>query len=50
LNTWEKDGETKHSVKRSLNKAKVKASGNAPVQSAAEPWNGGADVNDPIPF
>lgn len=30
LNSWEKDGETKYSVKRSLNKARVKSSSDRP--------------------
>jgi hypothetical protein len=49
VDEWEKDGVVRHSVKRSLNKAKVKSSGNAPAPAAVEPestWNG----TDQSPF
>jgi hypothetical protein len=45
LNSWEKDGETKYSVKRSLNKAKVKSSSAA----VEEPWTANDDDGS-VPF
>ena len=45
LNVWEKDGEVKHSVKRSLNKARVKASSAVP-----DTWDAAPAGNLETPF
>lgn len=47
INEWEKDGETRHSVKRSLNKARVKGGNSG---TPAEPWAASAPEDAGVPF
>lgn len=54
LNTWEKDGETKHSVKRSINKARVDGNtSQTPPAPAGDVWGapeGGGFDDGSVPF
>lgn len=60
VDDWEKDGQTRHTVKRTLNKAKVKTDGNqsepaqsapaAPSEPAGDVWNTPGSYSDETPF
>jgi len=59
VDSWEKDGETKYNVKRSINKTKVKAAKgdgaaaaapSAPVQPEPDTWNTPGNYTDETPF
>lgn len=49
VDEWEKEGQVRHSVKRSLNKARVKGGSSAPT---AEPdvWGTSVPGSDSVPF